>query len=123
MVLDEATTAVFLINLESQRVFPLARLPDEAQGAGESRKGLTGARGSAERRCAKANDGTNVLLPSIRVGGTACTSLEAFHWFCGRLSMKSTSSPTVNKEPASPRRDQESGRTPSGRLEYPVTRP
>jgi hypothetical protein len=33
----------------------------------------------------RARDGSKVRLPTIQVGGTKCTSLEALQWFFDRL--------------------------------------
>src|SRR4051812_16897468 len=78
--------SAFAIDLATQIVFPLADLPDHApRRRGKKINIATVYRWS---KGARAKDGTVVPLPTIQVGGTRCTSMEAFQWFCERLGAR-----------------------------------
>jgi hypothetical protein len=74
----------FAIELASQSVFPLAELSDHAPRRRRGKK-LNIATAYRWSNGVLAKDGTCVKLPTIQVGGTRCTSVEAFQWFCERL--------------------------------------
>jgi hypothetical protein len=76
----------FAIILADQKVIPLTELPDHCpRRRGGKRLNVATAYRWALGGC-KAKDGSIVRLPIIKVGGTQCTSTEAFQWFCDRLS-------------------------------------
>jgi hypothetical protein len=81
--------SAFAIDLATQTVFPLADLPNHAPKLGRGKK-LHSSTGYRWSNGVRAKDGTSVRLPTIQVGGTRCTSLEAFQWFCERLSARTT---------------------------------
>jgi hypothetical protein len=76
----------FLIVLADQMVFALAELPKHVplRRGGKKLHSATGFRWA--KHGLPARDGSIVKLPTIQVAGTKCTSIEAFQWFCDRLS-------------------------------------
>jgi hypothetical protein len=89
----QATAPIFRIDLATQVVFPLAELPNHAprRRGGKRLNVATAFRWAKDG--VRAKDGTLVRLPIIQVAGTKCTSIEAFQWFCDRLSAGGDSTP------------------------------
>jgi hypothetical protein len=85
----QGLASYFAIELATQEIVPIANLPDHAPRRRQGKK-LNVA--TAYRWCngVRARDGSTVCLPTIQVGGTRCTSIEAFQWFCERLGARSS---------------------------------
>jgi hypothetical protein len=82
----KSASPTFRIVLEEQHVIPLCELGAHAP---RRRGGRKIHRATAYRWAlsgARARDGSTVVLPTIRVAGTKCTSIEAFQWFCDQLT-------------------------------------
>ena len=77
--------SAFAIDLAAQTVFPMTELPNHAPKRRGGKK-LNSATAYRWSNGVRAKDGAVVKLPTIQVGGTRCTSIEAFQWFCDRLS-------------------------------------
>jgi hypothetical protein len=90
-------TPAFRIDLASQRVFPLAELPNHVppRRGGKPLHVATAFRWA--KQGVRGQDGTLVRLPTLRVAGTKCTSLEALQWFCERLGANGT--PGLSSDP------------------------
>ena len=81
-----ANFMAFAIDLATQQVIALADLPEHVPARRGGKKLHKSTPFRWAKRGHKAADDTIVRLPTIRVAGTLCTSVEGFQWFCERLS-------------------------------------
>jgi len=88
MSIRQGLASLFEIDLSTQAVIPVRDLYKHVplRRAGKRLHCSTGYRWA---KGARASDGSIVSLPTIRVGGTLCTSVEALQWFCRRLTVGS----------------------------------
>src|SRR5437764_467862 len=81
-----AILVAFAIDLATQHVVALSDLPDHAPRRRRGKKLHKSTPFRWAKDGARDRDGVVWHLPTIQVAGTKCTSLEAFQWFCERLS-------------------------------------
>jgi hypothetical protein len=105
MSVSQVIALVFHIDLATQTVFPLAELPKHTpkRRGGKALNVATAFRWAKDG--ARAKDGTLVRLPIIQVAGTKCTSIEAFQWFCERLTAGGDSTFASPRSTATRRRE------------------
>jgi hypothetical protein len=75
-----------MINLASERVFPLNKGPDHVPRLRGGKKVNSSTFHRWRAHGLRADDGEIIYLETIRVGRTLCTSVDAIQRFCERLS-------------------------------------